>query len=110
MPSSPQPDSSLAGVHFANRALLHIHRPAARDSPRFRARLITLATLANTALTATVLARELGRSCVFGVCKLSTRQVGVRHAGGWTPGFAEPPAGDTELIALVTDAAASLQL
>ena len=100
----------MAGVHFANRALLHAHGPAARDSPHFRARLITLATLANTALTATVLERELGRPCVFGVYKLSTRQVGVRRAGGWTPGLAAPPSGDAELIALVTDAATSLQL
>lgn len=103
-------DSLLAGVHFANRALTHVHGTQARESPHYRARLITLATLANTALTATVMERELKRPCAFGVYKLSTRQVGVRCAESWQPGLAPAPADDSALIALLTDAARSLEL
>lgn len=103
-------DSLLAGVQFAERALVHVHGPEAYGSPHFRARLITLATLANTALTATVLERELARPCAFGVYKLSTRRVGVRRVDGWEPGLALAPKGDEELIELVTEAARSLEL
>lgn len=103
-------DSILAGVHFGNRALIPVHGTAVRDHPNLRARLITLATLANTALSATVLERGLQRPCACGVYKLSLRRIGVRRAHGWESGLAAAPAGDTELIALVTDAAESLEL
>jgi len=61
-------DALLAGVTFAQRALRAVHGPAAEDSPHYRARLITLATLANTALSATVLERDLGAHA----CSVST--------------------------------------
>lgn len=103
-------DSLLAGVHFADRALIHVHGPEAHRSPRFRERLVTLATLANTALTATILSRELGRECAFGVYRLSKRRIGVRRGQGWSAGLAMAPQDDAALIALVTEAARSLEL
>lgn len=103
-------DSLLAGVHFAERALRHVRGPDVAASPFYRERLVTLTTLANTALTATILERELGRPCAFGVYKLSTRDVGVRRAQGWDPGLARAPKDDEELITLVTSAAQSLEL
>ncbi len=103
-------DSLLAGVNFAQRALLHAHGAAAVDSPHFRARLVTLATLANTALSALVLERDLGRPCAFGVYKLSERSVGVRRADGFHPGFAMAPKDEDEITSLVLAAAGSLEL
>ncbi|WP_024794423.1 carbonic anhydrase [Tomitella biformata] len=103
-------DSLLAGVHFAERALLHAHGPDAARSPDYRARLVTLTTFANTALTALVLEREIKRPCAFGVYKLATRTVGVRRAAGWMDGLAMAPKDDAELIALVTNSARSLSL
>lgn len=103
-------DSLLAGVNFAHRALLQVHGPQVVDASGYRARLVTLATLANTALSALVLERDLGRPCAFGVYKLSAREVGVRRADGWQPGLAMAPKNDAELTALVLDAARSLQL
>ncbi|MFC4602451.1 carbonic anhydrase [Rhodococcus kronopolitis] len=101
-------DSLLAGVHFADRALTHVHGSRVRDSAHYRTRLITLATLANTALTATVLQRDLRRPTAFGVYKLATRNVGVRGADGWVPGLAMAPEDDGELAAVVEGAARSL--
>lgn len=103
-------DSLLAGVNFAHLALLHVHGADAVKSPVFRARLITLATLANTALSALVLERDLGRPCAFGVYKLSTREVGVRRADGWHAGLAMAPKDDEEISELVLNAARSLEL
>lgn len=103
-------DALLAGVTFAQRALRTVHGAAAEDSPHYRARLITLATLANTALSATVLERDLGRPCVFGVYRLASREVGVRTAEGWRPGLQRAPRTDAALTELVLGAAASLTL
>ncbi|SDD91145.1 carbonic anhydrase [Rhodococcus tukisamuensis] len=101
-------DSLLAGVHFADRALTHVHGTQVRDSPHYRTRMITLATLANTALTAAVLRRDLSRPTAFGVYKLATRNVGVRRAEGWVPTLEMAPQDDSELTAIVENAARSL--
>lgn len=101
-------DSLLAGVNFARRALVHVHGEQVTDSPDFHPRLVTLATLANTALSALVLERDLQRPCAFGVYKLSTREIGVRRADGWHAGFAMAPKSDVELTDLVVGAARSL--
>lgn len=77
-------DSLLAGVHFADRALIHAHGEQARESPHYRARLITLATLANTALTALVLERELKRPCAHSAstnCRRGRSACAARTAG-----------------------------
>lgn len=103
-------DSLLAGVNFAQRALVQLHGPEVVDAPRFRDRMVTLATLANTALSALVLERDLDRPCAFGVYKLSNREVGVRRADGWHSGFAMAPKNDTEITELLLDAARSMQI
>lgn len=101
-------DPLLAGVTFAHRTLLDVHGPQVVNSPHFRAHLITLSTLANTALSALVIEHDLGRACAFGVYKLSTRQVGVRRRDGWSAGFAMAPKDGREIDELVREAAYSL--
>lgn len=103
-------DPLFAGVNFAQRALLEVHGADAMDSPLFRIRLVTLATLANTALSALILEHDLGLPCAFGVYKLSARAVGVRRGDGWHDGFAMAPKNGTEIAELVQDAARSLPL
>ena len=103
-------DPLLAGVNFAHRALLHVHGPDAVDSPMFRTRLVTLTTLANTALGALIVERDLQRPCAFGVYKLSAREIGVRRSDGWHGGFAMAPKDGAEITELVLQAARSLPL
>ncbi|CAJ1498392.1 carbonic anhydrase [[Mycobacterium] kokjensenii] len=101
-------DPLLAGVTFAHRALLDAHGPEVVSSPDYRGHLITLSTLANTALSALVIEHDLNRACAFGVYKLSARQVGVRRRDGWNAGFAMAPKDGREIEKLVREAAESL--
>lgn len=103
-------DPLFAGVNFAHRALLRVHGPHVIEAPEFRDRLVTLATMANTALSALILERDLGLPAAFGVYKLSARSVGVRRDDGWHDGFAMAPKDGTEITDLVEHAAQSLSL
>lgn len=103
-------DPLFAGVNFAHRALVQVHGPDAVEAPEFRDRLVTLATLANTALSALILERDLGLPAAFGVYKLSARAVGVRREDGWHDGFAMAPKDGIEITDLVQQAARSLRL
>ncbi|WP_198677402.1 carbonic anhydrase [Leucobacter luti] len=84
-------DSLFGGVRLAAYALQLATGTAtlvaAAESPRLREALIGLSALANAALSAQVVARNLERPAAFGVYNLTQRTVGSMRAGGWEPGL-----------------------
>lgn len=98
-------DSLLGGIRMAAIAIERATGDRALTTPSARAALIATATLANTALTSSVVARDLGREAAFGVYDLEQRTVGVMTAQGWRPGLRPAPATDEELRALIHGAA-----
>ncbi|MFN8205210.1 MAG: carbonic anhydrase [Solirubrobacteraceae bacterium] len=103
-------DSLLAGVRMAALALEDAHGQNVRTAEGFRDALISVSVLANAAITATVLDRDLDRDVVFGVFDLEQRTVGIGTAAGWTPGLADAPADDATLRSLLAGAAAQCPL
>lgn len=102
-------DSLFGSVRLAAFALQQITGravlPAAADSAELRDALISVSAVANAALSANVVARNLEREAAFGVYDLSHRTVGVMTADGWEPGLRKAPKGDEELQAALHDAA-----
>lgn len=103
-------DALLAGVRMAALALEAVHGPDVRGANGFRDALIGVAVLANAAITATMLDRDLDRTVVFGVFDLEQRTVGVDTAAGWVPGLVDAPADDAALAALLSGAAGAATL
>ena len=98
-------DALLSGVRMAALALEDAQGPAARTAEGFRDALISISILANAAITATVLDRDLDRDVVFGMFDLEQRTVGIRTATGWKPGLVDAPADGAGLASLLTGAA-----
>lgn len=98
-------DSLFGGIRMAVVALERATGHDPMRTPAMREALIAVSALANTALTASVVSRELGRDTVFGVYDLEQRAVGTRGAGGWAPGFVAAPQTDQELADLIAGAA-----
>ncbi|MEB4615129.1 carbonic anhydrase [Leucobacter sp. M11] len=98
-------DSLFGGIRMAVVALERATGVDPMRAPDMREALIAVSALANTALTAAVVARELGRDTVFGVYDLEQRIVGTRGAAGWAPGFVAAPRDDRELSELITGSA-----
>jgi carbonic anhydrase len=102
-------DALVAGVRLAALALEEVHGPRVGRAAGFRAALISCAVLANAAITALVLDRDLDRDVVFGVYDLHDRTVGTPGADGWEPGLAAAP-GDQDLAALMRNAATHVEV
>jgi carbonic anhydrase len=100
-------DALLAAVRMADNALHAAHGPSVGAATNYRDALVGTAVVANAALTAAVLTRAAGRVAVaFGVFDLARRTVGLPGADGWRPGFADAPADDAALAALLRATAA----
>lgn len=101
-------DSLFGGIRIAAIALDRAHGADARGLPGYRAALIELSTLANTALTASIIGRDLGRPAAYGVYDLTRRRVGVVTDGEWAAGFVPAPETDDALRLLIDSAARGL--
>ena len=99
-------DALLAGVRMASLAIEAAHGIQARTAPGFRQALIDLATIANNAITATVLDHDLKTDVVFATYDLDTGSIGTAGTTGFTPA----PADDQELTDLLHRAATHLTL
>ncbi|UQE74290.1 hypothetical protein MYK68_16405 [Gordonia sp. PP30] len=100
-------DSLLAGVRMAALALEAEFGADVSSAGGFRDALIAVSVVANAAITATMLDRDLDRPVVYGVFDLHERTVGVGSRDGWSPGLLAAPADDAALAALLTAAAAA---
>ncbi|UTX53937.1 carbonic anhydrase [Leucobacter aridicollis] len=102
-------DSLFGSVRLAAYAMQQVTGDAtfvaAADSPRLREVLIAVSAVANAALGANVVARNLGREAAFGLYDLSERTVGSMRAGGWESGMRMAPETDAELGAVIREAA-----
>lgn len=98
-------DALLAGVRMASLALNHVHGSEAVASAGYRAALIEVSIVANTAITASVLSRALDRPVTFGVYDLESRTVGAFEGETWVARQFEPPADDEALATLLIAAA-----
>ena len=103
-------DSLFGSVRLAAHAMASVTGEAtfvaAAASPKLRDVLIAVSAVANSALGANVLARNLGRDAAFGVYDLTERMVGVMGEGGWESGLQMAPASDDALSSIVHAAAA----
>lgn len=100
-------DQLLASVRLAAVAAADAFGDDVASNPNYRQALIDLATLANAAVTATILDNDLEREAVFGVYDLGSRSVGVPTEAGWSAGLKAAPRSDAELKALLVGAAQS---
>ena len=103
-------DSLFGSVRLAAAALQRVTGTAtflaAADSPQLREALIGLSALANAALSANVVAQNLGRDAAYGVYDLAQRTVGAMRAGGWESGLRMAASDDTGLQEILREAAA----
>ncbi|GAA1324094.1 carbonic anhydrase [Leucobacter albus] len=103
-------DSLFGSVRLAAYAMQQVTGEAtfiaAADSPRLREVLIAVSAVANAALGANVIARNLGREAAYGVYDLTERTVGSMRAHAWQAGLRVAPAGDAELQGAIREAAA----
>ncbi len=98
-------DALLAGVRIASLAIEEAQGPTALKGGQGRDELIRVSTIANTAITASVLAQDLDMPVAFGIHDLRERTVGIHDAQGWKPGLRYAPRDDEELLAIVHEAA-----
>ncbi|KAM9866979.1 hypothetical protein ACIFOC_00300 [Leucobacter aridicollis] len=102
-------DSLFGSVRLAAYAMQQVTGDAtfiaAADSPRLREVLIAVSAVANAALGANVVARNLGRESAFGVYDLVERTVGSMRSGGWESGMRMAPKTDAELGSVIREAA-----
>lgn len=102
-------DSLFGSVRLAAHALQQVTGTAtflaAADSPQLREALIGLSAIANAALSANVVAQNLGRAAAFGVYDLTQRTVGLMRSGGWEPGLRNAAQDDAELQETLREAA-----
>lgn len=88
-------------------ALAEAYGSEVTTSDRYREALIETATVANAAVTATMLNHDLAREVHFGVYDLERRSVGVLGNSSWIPGLQSAPIDDGELTALLLDVSRS---
>jgi carbonic anhydrase len=100
-------DTLLAAVRMAATALERVHGAAATAAAGYEEALISVAAVANAALTASVLRGSVARDVVFGVFQLDGRTVGLPGSDGWTPGLTDAPADDAALAQLLAETAQS---
>lgn len=98
-------DPILAGVRIAALVLGEIEGRADAGTRAYRDELVRLTTLANAAITALVLGKDLELPVYFGVHDLQERTVGVDGANGWEPGLVAAPTSDAEVMAIMRRAA-----
>lgn len=98
-------DSLLAGVQMAAIALRTVHGSDVTERPAYRDALVSVAAIANTAISATVLAADMDREVAMGLYDLHTRTVGMPTRAGWTTGLVLAPGDDASLADLLTTAA-----
>lgn len=98
-------DSLLAGVHMAAAMLAEVHGRQVTTRPGYREALISVSAMANTAISATVLAADMDRRVAMGLYDLATRTVGTVRDGVWQPGLVFAPDDDVTLADLLRDAA-----
>lgn len=98
-------DPILAGVRIASLVLAETEGGAAPGTPAYRDELVRLATLANAAITALVLGKDLGLPVYFGVHDLHERTVGLDGTQGWEPGLVTAPVSGAEVMAIMRRAA-----
>lgn len=103
-------DSIFGSVRLAAYAIQQVTGNAtfvtAAHSPELREVLIDVSAVANAALGANVVARNLGREAAFGVYDLTERTVGSMRSGGWESGLSMAPMTDEALSAVIREAAA----
>ena len=102
-------DSLFGSVRLAAYAMQQVTGDAtfiaAAESAELREVLIAVSAVANAALGANVLARNLGREAAFGVYDLAERTVGSMRREGWESGMRMAPSSDEELGAVIRQAA-----
>ncbi|MBC9953765.1 hypothetical protein ICM05_03745 [Leucobacter sp. cx-42] len=102
-------DSIFGSVRLAAYAIQQVTGNAtflsAAHSPELREVLIAVSAVANSALGANVVARNLGRDAAYGVYDLAERTIGSMRAGGWESGLRMAPMTDAELSAVIREAA-----
>ncbi len=103
-------DSLLAGVRLADVTLGEVYGEQVREHAGYRDALLSLSTLANAAISASVLARDLPKPVVMGLYDLGRRTVGIQGADGWRPGLVDAPTNDEELTALLLAAAGAMRV
>ncbi len=103
-------DPLLAGVRLAALALGRAHGDAVTGAEGYRDALVSVATVANAAISATVLAADLDKPVVLGVFDLASRRVGLPAGDGWRAGLVDPPSGASGLEALLADVVAGQSL
>lgn len=98
-------DPILAGVRIASLVLAETEGGVDPGTPAYRDELVRLATLANAAITALVLGKDLGLPVYFGVHDLHERTVGLDGTQGWEPGLVTAPVSGAEVMAIMRRAA-----
>lgn len=102
-------DSIFGSVRLAAYAIAQITGNAtfisAAHSPELREVLIAVSAVANSALGANVVARNLGREAAFGIYDLGERTIGSMRADGWEAGLRMAPMTDADLTAVIREAA-----
>jgi carbonic anhydrase len=88
-------DALLAGVRIADVALRGVHGDAVVSTSNYRELLVEAAVVANTAVTASVLANALPRPVVFGIFELDRGSVGHYDGTGWNPHLKAAVTGDS---------------
>ncbi|MCI1747672.1 MAG: hypothetical protein LKI24_05940 [Acidipropionibacterium sp.] len=100
-------DSILGSVRLSALALTEVYGEGVESSAKYREALIEVATVANAAMTATVLDGDLAKPVVFGVYDLVKRSVGVLDRSGWSVGLRSAPSDDAALRSLLLGVARS---
>lgn len=102
-------DSIFGSVRLAAYAIAQITGNAtfisAAHSSELREVLIAVSAVANSALGANVVARNLGREAAFGIYDLGERTIGSMRADGWEAGLRMAPMTDADLTAVIREAA-----
>lgn len=94
-------DSLLVGVRMASLALRAEGGEDVASIPGYREALIDVSAAANAAINAHVLSSAINLDVAYGVFDIGSRSVGLASEGGWTPGLADPPHGDKQIMAML---------